>query len=286
MVTLTKSLIKEGQAFISVGRNRLKQYDKNTVYLENGKEFELELFNQKTTKVLVKIKMNGNYISSSGVVLKPGQRVFLERYLDEAKKFKFDTYSVENSKESAEAIAKNGLIEIEFYDEYVNVPYIYLNGTTNIYNSGTGGNSTGGNPNLWDTTNINTTYTSGSDVNCSYNVGASSFNVASMDSMSFCDTGENLRSFAPKQNNLKNSVASTKSVETGRVEKGSTSNQSFTYDSSTYNFCVSNIVTWKIIPTSQKPYDAEELTKNYCVSCGKKLTKSTWRFCPGCGEKI
>lgn len=291
MVTLTNSLIKEGQAFISVGRNRLKQYDKNTVYLENGKEFQIELFNPKTTKVLVKIKMNGNYISSSGVVLKPGQRVFLERYLDEAKKFKFDTYSVENSKEAAEAIAKNGLIEIEFYDEYVNVPYIYLNGATNIYNSGTGGNSIGGMPITWSTNtntgniNANATYTNTSnisDTNCSYIAGASAV------SMDFCDTGESLRSFAPKSSSFRkmSKSVSEKSVETGRVEKGSSSNQSFTYDSSTYNLWASNTVTWKILPVSQKPYEAADLTKKYCTSCGKKLTKPTWRFCPSCGEKI
>ncbi len=274
MVTLTNSsLNKEGQAFISVGRNRLKQYDKNTVYLENGKEFELELFNEKTTKVLVKIKINGNYISTSGVVLKPGQRIFLERYLDEAKKFKFETYNVENSKEAVEAIAKNGLVEIEFYDEYVSKPYIYTNGTTSIYNSGTGGN-----PITWEIHN--------SSIKCSYTSDSTKLNTSSIDFMNLCDTGENLRSFAPQPNHFKKSVESTKSVETGRVEKGSASNQSFTYDSSIYNCWTSNVVTWKIIPTSQKPYDAEELTKNYCVSCGKKLTKSTWRFCPGCGEKI
>ena len=283
MVTLTNSLIKEGQAFISVGRNRLKQYDKNTVYLENGKEFELELFNPKTTKVLVKIKMNGNYISSSGVVLKPGQRVFLERYLDEAKKFKFDTYSVENSKEAAEAIAKNGLIEIEFYDEYVNIPYIYLNGVTNIYNSGTPIN---GNPITWTSTgNANATYTNTSnisDVNCSYSVGASAA------SMGFCDTGENLRSFAPKSSSFRkmSKSISQQSVETGRVEKGSSSNQSFTYDSSTYNSWISNTVSWKILPVSQKPYEAADLTKKYCTECGSRIKKQNYKFCPNCGTKI
>jgi hypothetical protein len=274
MVTLTNSsLNKEGQAFISVGRNRLKQYDKNTVYLENGKEFELELFNPKTTKILVKIKINGNYISSSGVVLKPGQRVFLERYLDEAKKFKFETYSIENSKEAIEATAKNGLVEIEFYDEYVAPqPYIYLNGFNSYGSITTGG--------PW-TTNINTT-----NVNCSYTSNSSTLNTASMDSMNLCDTGESLRSFAPKPKHLKKSVSSTKSVETGRVEKGSTSNQSFIYDSSTYNSWTSNVVTWKILPTSQKPYEAEELVKKYCTSCGSRIKKSSWKFCPSCGGKL
>lgn len=281
--------LAEAQFFISVNGNRLKQYANNTVYLEKNSEFSLEIFNPKTTKVLAKIKMNGNYISSSGVVLRPGQRVFLERYLDEAKKFKFDTYSVENSKEAIEAVAKNGLIEIEFYDEYVSSPYIYFNGiTTNTYNSGT---PIVGNPITWTTNtstatgNLNATYNNTSnisDMNCSYSVGASDV------SMGFIDTGENLRSFAPKANSFKkmSKSVSQQSVETGRVEKGSSSNQSFTYDSSTYNFWASNTVTWKILPMSQKPYEATDLIRKYCTSCGKKITKPTWRFCPSCGEKI
>jgi hypothetical protein len=249
MVTLTNNVLKQGQAFISVGRNRLKQYDKNTVYLENGKEFQIELFNQKTNKVLAKIKMNGNYISSSGIVLKPGQRVFIERFLDEAKKFKFETYNVENSKETIEAVAKNGLVEIEFYDEYVapqyyNYPFFYGLGSTCTIGNSINYTST-------NTTNINSTINSNnSSLNCySVSVGESTF-------------------------------------ETGRVEGGSTSNQSFTYDDSTYNSWTSNVVTWKILPISQKPYETEDLIKRYCGSCGKKITKTTWRFCPSCGEKL
>ena len=77
-------------AYITKDRKRLKQFGQN-VYLNNGDEFELELFNPSTTTVLAKIKLDGSYISGGGIVLKPGQRVFLERYLDDPRKFKFES---------------------------------------------------------------------------------------------------------------------------------------------------------------------------------------------------
>jgi hypothetical protein len=59
-----------------------------TVYLNNGDEFEIELFNPTISKVMAKIDLNGISIGP-GVVLRPGERVFLERYINEAKKFLF-----------------------------------------------------------------------------------------------------------------------------------------------------------------------------------------------------
>ena len=106
------------QSFITKGKQRLKQHT-NTVYLKNGDEFEIELFNPTQNKVLAKIEINGNNIGN-GIVLRPGERVFLERYLDEAKKFLFETYVVNgNNKDVQNAIEKNGDVTVKFYDEYV-----------------------------------------------------------------------------------------------------------------------------------------------------------------------
>jgi len=88
-----KSFKKNPTAHITVGKQRLKQ-NGSVVYLKDGDEFEVEIFNPQQNSVLAKLKINGNYIGGGGVVLKPGQRVFLERYLDEARKFKFETYEV------------------------------------------------------------------------------------------------------------------------------------------------------------------------------------------------
>lgn len=77
-------------------RGRVKIYSQNTVYLEKGEEFEIEIFNPTNTSILAKIEINGELISSTGLVLKPAQRVYLERYFDVDRRFKFDVYEVEN----------------------------------------------------------------------------------------------------------------------------------------------------------------------------------------------
>ena len=105
-------------AYITKDRKRLKQNGQN-VYLNNGDEFQLELFNPSSTTVLAKIKLDGSYISGGGIVLKPGQRVYLERYLDDPRKFKFETYEVDGtSNEVLDAISGNGDVVIDFFDEY------------------------------------------------------------------------------------------------------------------------------------------------------------------------
>lgn len=103
-------------AYITKGKQRVKQFGQN-VYLKDGSEFEIELYNPSRKTVLSKIKINGEFISESGIVLRPGERVFLERYLDEPRKFKFDTYVVDGSNETKNAIANNGDIEVNFYEE-------------------------------------------------------------------------------------------------------------------------------------------------------------------------
>ena len=95
---------------ITSNKNRIKQYE-DSVYLNDGQQFELEIFNPHQFKVLAKISINSKEISQAGLVIRPGQRIYLERYLDVAKKFKFETYEVEDSTESKEAIAKNLFFE-------------------------------------------------------------------------------------------------------------------------------------------------------------------------------
>ena len=110
------------QSFITKSKQRLKQQI-DTVYLNNGDEFEIELFNPTQNKVLAKIEMNGNSIGN-GIILRPGERVFLERYLDEAKKFLFETYVVNgNNKEVQDAIENNGDVVIKFYNEILPSTY-------------------------------------------------------------------------------------------------------------------------------------------------------------------
>ena len=114
-LSLTASGIPE--AHITSGKSRLKVED-GIVYLNNDQEFEIELYNPSTYVYGVEILLNGQPTSNSYLILKPGQRIYLERYLNESKKFKFDVYEVDEGEDAA--IAKNGKVEIRFYQEFTN----------------------------------------------------------------------------------------------------------------------------------------------------------------------
>jgi len=276
-------------AYISKDRKRLKQFGQ-TVYLNNGDEFQLELFNPSSTTVLAKIKLDGSYISGGGIVLKPGQRVFLERYLDDARKFKFETYEVDGtSNEVLDAIAGNGDVVIDFFDEYKqpvwNNPITYggsFGGSVHTYYNNPfniNGSTT--------TTNGNVSFTS------SNNTAGFNFNTTSI-SNTFA--GPNLRS---ETSRLKKSKPNSRSevtmdslidnnensIETGRVEKGGSSDQSFKTVNKTFNHYTCATSIWKILPVSQKVYEKQDL-KVYCTNCGKKRKKDSDKFCSSCGNKF
>lgn len=256
-------------AFITKDKQRLKQFGHN-VYLKNGEEFELELFNPSQSTVLAKIKINGNYLSGGGLVIKPGQRVFLERYLDDAKKFKFETYEVDgSSNEVLDAISSNGDVSIEFYEEYIKPNYsqpVLIN---------TNSPSTYPYQPYYGTTFTTSGF---GDVTSTYhaNVGFSSSNNSN-DTLSFSNKFEQKprsRSFAKK----------SKSIETGRVEKGGNSDQSFKTVNLDFNSWTVSKSVWKILPESVKPYEVKDL-KVYCTECGGKRKKDSHKFCPKCGTK-
>jgi hypothetical protein len=279
-------------AYVTVGRQRVKQYG-NTVYLNNGNEFEVELFNPTTTKVLAKIELNGVSLGS-GIVLRPGERVFLERYLNEAKRFLFETYEVDGNNPGVQkAIANNGQVSVKFYSEYINYGISYTGGSpwtttwppfgsqtfqyygTNSHNMDNSksvkGRSFGKSANtITRTLSANSVFTS----SCSAQNFAGGADAGN-DIMGFMDLGESISFAAP---------AAAAPIETGRIEKGSRSNQGFTYDSTTFNTWWSWSSEWKILPMSQKPMVREDLVI-YCPSCQAKRRKESHKFCPICGTK-
>ena len=257
------------QSFITKGKQRLKQHV-DTVYLNNGDEFEIELYNPTQNKVLAKIEMNGNSIGS-GIILRPGERVFLERYMNEAKKFLFETYNVNGDNEEVQrAIAENGDVTVKFYNEM----------TSNYATYGSGSTLTINNPN-WDwntTTNNPFTYTTHNTLGVSnFNPpGTNVFYNSSLTSGTFSTSNTLLKS---------NSINTSRSVETGRVEKGSNSNQSFTYDNSSFHTSPFQTNWWKLKPQSTKPIVREDLV-TYCTECGCRKKKDSHKFCPHCGTKF
>jgi lipopolysaccharide biosynthesis regulator YciM len=74
-------------------------------------------------------------------------------------------------------------------------------------------------------------------------------------------------------------------LETGRVERGESSSQSFGSALGSFNSWASSTETIKIYPISQKPVESSEI-RNYCTNCGARAKKTGWKFCPSCGSKI
>jgi hypothetical protein len=237
-------------AHITVGKNRTKKG--REVFLKDGVEFEIELYNPTQKPVLAKIKINGSYISTSGVVVKPAQRVYLERYIDEPKKFKFETYNVSGSKEEIEhAIKNNGLIEIEFYNEAEKQNFTLITGN---------GSGMWQSPNSFPPRDNFPWYTTTNFIQCS--------NTFTSD-VTYSD---NIKSL-----NLN---------ETGRVEMGSDSNQSFiSVDMQFESYPITTSV-YHILPYSSKPITSEEINTSYCTGCGLRRRKTAWSFCPKCGTKF
>jgi hypothetical protein len=108
---------------------------------------------------------------------------------------------------------------------------------------------------------------------------------ACMDSLDFMPASASLKRSAPKSRKLSKSVTRSKSVETGRVEKGNISEQKFGHDYSTFNTYWTWETTWKILPESRKPVLANEI-KVFCTNCGTRQKKSSHKFCPNCGTKF
>ena len=282
-------------AYITKDRKRLKQFGQN-VYLNNGDEFELELFNPSTTTVLAKIKLDGSYISGGGIVLKPGQRVYLERYLDDPRKFKFETYEVDGtSNEVLDAISGNGDVVIDFFDEYKqpvwNNPITYYGGSFGGPTYTTYGSHTtigGGGTTFTTNTSGNVNYSSNISGNVNLfnnNVSQTSFDGPNKRDFLRSTTSRLKKSKGNTRSEVTMDMLSMDSVETGRVEKGGSSDQSFKTVDKTFNHfsCASSI--WKILPVSQKVFEKQDL-KVYCGNCGKKRKKDSDKFCSSCGNKF
>ena len=118
----TTTKVGKPTAHITKKKSRLKVYNGNTVFLGDKDNFEFEIHNPTQKSVLCKIKLNGEYISTTGVVIRPGQRVFLERFLDTNNKFEFSTYEVKDTSLNRTAIDLNGDVRIEFYNEQTYQP--------------------------------------------------------------------------------------------------------------------------------------------------------------------
>ncbi len=248
--TIAKKTSKPGAWIVSPKEKGRKSIKGGKVFLNDKEDFEIELFNPLTVSVLADIKLNGESISKTGLLVKPGQRIYLDCFIDDRKKFKFSTYQIENSEGSIEAIQKNGLLEVFFYKEDVITldnwkskfdkiiiekwyqPYyypVYPTYPTIWYGTtiGTGGIGV-----------INTNRSSTTTNSYTSNIDLSNLNVSS---------------------SISSNMNPINSIETGRVEKGEKSSQKFTEVDIAFenNYIASTII--QILPESRKPVDTKEI---------------------------
>lgn len=303
-------------AKIAINKSLLKEYKTNSdprvVYMNNGDEFQIQLFNPESDTIGAEVSINGKTIPGI-LVIRPGERIWLERYLTENAKFKFTTYEVDDPDDDssvARAIANNGTIEIKFYREKPNNridnPVITWTSKSSDINWASKSSDITTLLNDFDYQNKVTTKRINADnilsnditkLNCCADSVINNVLYSSSDDINTTVTNCAL----PTETNLRSkSIASvsdtkialdietpynsTNKIETGRIDKGSYSNQLIEHvniDFATWHFKREVI---KILPTSRKPYTSSDIQKIYCTNCGRKLN-TKYKFCPYCGEK-
>ena len=268
---MSNYITKDELAKIAISKNLIKEYkssnSERTVYLDDGTEFQIYLKNPYQTHLGIKIYVNNQIIGNNMLVLRPGQSFWLDRFLNDNKKFLFSIYDVENTQEMRYAINNNGKVKIEFYHEKEDTPYF----TTAPLKT------------TFDWTNYNITYSSAISSNAPINTYC-------------CSTGDigNLSANAATNSKLRSmsystSVSTAKTddsyLETGRVEKGGVSRQEFEYCDINFDYYAFKTENILILPLSRKQIHAEETRRRYCSQCGKKVNPKD-KFCSNCGAKL
>ena len=168
------------------------------------------------------------------------------------------------------AIANNGDVEILFYEEQ------------EIFTLGLNPSITYGSCNYGDyKTPIGNNFYTTNGVD--FATGNSNIHLTST-SLSFSNNATPHSSKYEKREKPERRLKS-KSVETGRVEKGSSSDQSFKTVSKNFNSWAVSTSVWKLLPESQRPVEKRDLI-NKCPKCSTKLKKTSWKFCPECGHQM
>ena len=280
-IAMNKSLLKE---FRNNENNRI-------VYLKDGDEFQIQIFNPYQYVIGVSFTFNSDSVDNSKMlVLKPGERVWLDRYLDENRKLKFWTYKVNNSEEVKKAIEKNGILNIYFYKEIEKNNYtIWNNNNTYIYDYW---------KNPIDDLNGGIKYTNNYYANDNNISSANSALISALADTVTCgdmnysatytsysaSTIPNGINSCVNKNSSNRSLQKLKAIETGRIERGGYSNQKFNNYYGDFGPYWFKNETIHILPESQKQFSSNDLTKKYCHNCGRKI-KSDFKFCPNCGAK-
>ena len=224
-------------AKLAINKSLLKEYSNSEysriVYMKDNSEFQIQIFNPYSYNLGVEITINSTRLSNM-LVIRPGERIWLERYLDENRKFLFNTYEVENSQDAKRAIAKNGNVELYFYKE--KQPNIYFTDNRTYFHDYP-----------WNKTDWNY-YTTTCTFNASDSIQATAANTVLTSNLdnatcAFANYSVDTNFTAPN-------------IETGRIEKGSHSNQDLMNVNIEFESFFFRTEKIKILP----------IHKNHCIS--------------------
>lgn len=298
---------------IAINKSILKEYkngnslDERIVYLDNGSEFQIQIFNPHDFVVGARIYINGVSMSYM-LVLRPGERIWLERYLDKSVKFRFETYEVDADEETQKAIQKNGEIKVTFYKEErkpepISIPtwHPLVWNNTHTYEdpyapkyddlvASIGGsvklNALYGDERSATLKNVDISDVHGiSDKNLSFCVNDMNLTTSTTDTSFTTDTSLNYDKPLNKLRRTTLKTSCSDKIETGRIEEGGYSNQQFNDVYRNFEKWSFSTETIKLLPTSQKQYNSSDLKKHYCTQCGRKINMKH-KYCPYCGNKI
>ncbi len=278
---------------LAINKSRLKEFNpknnwnstERTFYLSGDTEFQIEIFNPTNDTIGAKVFINNKAISSSYLVLYPGQRVWLERDFDSKNKFKFIIYEVEKNNRIVEkSITENGKLKIEFYKEMEKPVLTYTSYNTydtNIWKEPLSAPQSPIGP-------IITCYNSSisyADDGCR-GIKGDSGDCGACSAASTLSAEECLLGLS----DIAASAAEPKKLEmkeTGIVGRSSErSRQEFQNVNVDFEYFPFKIEHMQILPLSEKRITVEDLNvRRYCSRCGKKL-KPNFKFCPACGTKV
>jgi len=293
---------------ILVNKQKRKAYGKkkNKIYLNDGDHIQLNLLNPLYHRIGVQLEFNGEK-EEKMLILNPGQKVLLDRFIDTKKKIKFGTYFIDGNNSAAkEVIKKNGNMIVHFW--YEKPTYYSGSSFTNIGNV----NQRPVTDNLgkqWMAEYNETTYSTLGNVNDMGLVNNSNSRIypdyVTDNTINNIDYSEYL-------------VDATKSIpkleETGRVEKGNKSKQKMKET----DFKVDKVFftkEFKLLPFSKlknkkKKSQSNKLVNNfkpktvtvdahsnyyrntdhriYCSNplCGYRVRNQSWKFCPICSNEL
>jgi len=240
--------------------DELRTYQGNTIYLNNGDEFQIRLFNPLREKIGVQIGMNGD-LSQSLLVLNPGEDVIIDRFLDDKSKMLFETYIYDaNNKDAVNAVALNGSIHINFFKEKkVQIPNVKLYRHAPLYTFDN---------DIYRTTN-NITF------DASTTLTSNAFYSNTIDSQ----ISQNLSFVSDPVPEFKK--------ETGRIEKGNESSQNFHEVKIEFEHYFFHTVIYNLKPTSERSTTVTETKQivQYCTECGYRRRSKSHNYCPKCGNE-